>query len=209
MERFPGTLIEDKEHGFVVHFRLAPAAGPQAKALLDEMLAEAPGGGAFTVLEARMAWEVRPRGASKGTAVRSLMARAPFAGRRPVFIGDDVTDEEGMEAAREHGGFGLRLQDASASRRRCGTGSPVRAAPTAGGSEALGMTRLVIVTNRVPDPKERGATAGGLAIALQDAVSRRDTMWFGWSGGPRRRPRRALPRPPGPAHLCDARPRRG
>jgi trehalose 6-phosphate phosphatase len=111
VERFPGALIEDKEHGFVVHFRLAPAAGPVAKTLLDEMLAESPGGAAFTVLEARMAWEVRPRGASKGTAVRSLMGRAPFAGRRPVFIGDDVTDEEGMAAAREHGGLGLRLQD--------------------------------------------------------------------------------------------------
>ena len=110
VERFPGTLIEDKEHGFVVHYRLAPAAGPVAKTLLDELVAEAPG--AFTLLEARMAWEVRPRGASKGTAVRALMGRAPFAGRRPVFIGDDVTDEEGMAAARGFGGLGLRLQDA-------------------------------------------------------------------------------------------------
>ena len=110
LERFPGTLIEDKEHGFVVHYRLAPAAGPEAKALLDELVAEAPG--AFTLLEARMAWEVRPLGASKGTAVRSLMNRVPFAGRRPVFIGDDVTDEEGMAVAREFGGLGLRLQDA-------------------------------------------------------------------------------------------------
>lgn len=44
------------------------------------------------------------------------------------------------------------------------------------------MKRLVIVANRVPDPKARGATAGGLAVALQDAVTRRDAMWFGWSG---------------------------
>jgi trehalose 6-phosphate synthase len=43
--------------------------------------------------------------------------------------------------------------------------------------------RLVIVTNRVPDPRERGATAGGLAIALKDALLRRETLWFGWSGG--------------------------
>ncbi len=110
LERFPGTLIEDKEHGFVVHYRLAPAAGPAARAMLDELVAGPPSG--FTLLEARMAWEVRPRGASKGTAVRALMNRAPFAGRRPVFIGDDVTDEEGMAAAREFGGLGLRLQDA-------------------------------------------------------------------------------------------------
>ena len=46
LERFPGALIEDKEHGFVVHYRLAPEAGPAAKALLDGMLAAAPGGGA-------------------------------------------------------------------------------------------------------------------------------------------------------------------
>ena len=42
--------------------------------------------------------------------------------------------------------------------------------------------RLVIVTNRVPDPHERGATAGGLAIALKDALVRREALWFGWSG---------------------------
>ncbi|WP_149535550.1 alpha,alpha-trehalose-phosphate synthase (UDP-forming) [Siccirubricoccus phaeus] len=44
------------------------------------------------------------------------------------------------------------------------------------------MSRLVLVANRVPNPNDRGATAGGLAVALRDAVSRRDAMWFGWSG---------------------------
>ncbi|WP_137181625.1 trehalose-6-phosphate synthase [Roseomonas sp. AR75] len=44
------------------------------------------------------------------------------------------------------------------------------------------MSRLVIVANRVPDPRERGATAGGLAVALKDALQRRDALWFGWSG---------------------------
>jgi trehalose 6-phosphate phosphatase len=139
VERFPGALIEDKEHGFVVHYRLAPAAGPVAKALLDELLAGAPDD-AFTLLEARMAWEVRPRGASKGTAVRALMARAPFAGRRPVFIGDDVTDEEGMAAARGFGGLGLRLQDAfgepEALREWLGRCAPAPPAPAEGDAPA-------------------------------------------------------------------------
>jgi trehalose 6-phosphate synthase len=45
------------------------------------------------------------------------------------------------------------------------------------------MSRLVIVANRVPDPRERGATAGGLAVALKDSLTRREAMWFGWSGG--------------------------
>jgi trehalose 6-phosphate synthase len=45
------------------------------------------------------------------------------------------------------------------------------------------MSRLIIVANRVPDPRERGASAGGLAVALKDALARRDSLWFGWSGG--------------------------
>ena len=44
------------------------------------------------------------------------------------------------------------------------------------------MSRLVLVANRVPDPNERGATAGGLAVALGDALKRREALWFGWSG---------------------------
>lgn len=43
--------------------------------------------------------------------------------------------------------------------------------------------RLVIVTNRVPDPRERGATAGGLVVAVKDALAKREALWFGWSGG--------------------------
>jgi trehalose 6-phosphate synthase len=44
------------------------------------------------------------------------------------------------------------------------------------------MSRLVIAANRVPDPRERGASAGGLAIGLKEALARRDALWFGWSG---------------------------
>ena len=88
-----------------------PLQEPEAQALLAGLLAEDPAA-RFTLLEARMAWELRPRGPSKATAVEALMARAPFAGRVPVFVGDDVTDEEGMRAERGFGGQGWRLQDA-------------------------------------------------------------------------------------------------
>ena len=111
--RHPGALIEDKAHGFVLHYRQAPDAGPEAAALLARLVAEDPAG--FDLLEARMAWEVRPRGPSKATAVRALMARPPFGGRVPVFIGDDVTDEEGMEACRSLGGHGWQLEEAFGS----------------------------------------------------------------------------------------------
>jgi trehalose 6-phosphate phosphatase len=105
----PGALVEPKSHGFVLHYREAPEAGPPARALLDGLIAD---NGAFVLMPARMAWEVKPTAVSKATAVAGLMARAPFAGRMPVFVGDDVTDEAGMAAARAAGGLGLRLQDA-------------------------------------------------------------------------------------------------
>jgi len=44
------------------------------------------------------------------------------------------------------------------------------------------LARLVIVSNRVPAPRERKQLAGGLAVGLQDAIKGRDTLWFGWSG---------------------------
>lgn len=107
--RFPGAFVEAKQHGFVLHYRLAPAAGPPARALLEALIA---GSGNFQLMPAHMAWEVKPSGVSKATAVAGFMAHPPFAGRTPVFIGDDVTDEAGMAAARAAGGIGLRLQDA-------------------------------------------------------------------------------------------------
>lgn len=106
----PGALLEAKPHGLVLHYRGAPEAGPAAGALLRDLLAEAPGD--FALLPAHMAWEIRPAAVSKASAVAWLMQRPPFAGRVPVFIGDDVTDEDGMDEARRRGGAGWRLQDA-------------------------------------------------------------------------------------------------
>jgi trehalose 6-phosphate phosphatase len=108
-DAFPGAFIEPKRHGFVLHYRQAPEAAGMAQGLLEALVAEAPD--EFTLMPARMAWEVKPRAVSKGTAVAALLARPPFAGRVPVFIGDDVTDEAGMAAARAAGGLGFRLQD--------------------------------------------------------------------------------------------------
>ena len=105
----PGVLLEQKQRGFVLHYRLAPEMGGALHTALTRLIeAESE---RFTLLAALMAWEVKPRGADKGSAVRALAVEAPFAGRRPVFIGDDVTDEDGMAASVGLGGAGLRVQD--------------------------------------------------------------------------------------------------
>ena len=106
----PGVLLERKRRGFVLHFRQAPDEGPALRQAMLDIL----GGfeNRFALLSGSMAWEMRPLGADKGTAVAGLMARPPFAGRVPVYIGDDVTDEDGMRAARAAGGIGLRVAEA-------------------------------------------------------------------------------------------------
>ena len=105
----PGVLLEPKSRGFVLHFRAVPEAGPALHAALADLTA--PHDATLVLLAAHMAWEVKPRGADKGTAVRTLMQHPPFRGRLPVFIGDDVTDQDGMAACRDAGGFGLFVPD--------------------------------------------------------------------------------------------------
>lgn len=105
-----GVRLERKSSGFVLHFRAAPDAGDDARALLQRLAETAPD--RFHVLSAKMAWELRASGADKGSAVEALMAEPPFRGRMPFFIGDDVTDEHGIEAARRLGGGGVLVPEA-------------------------------------------------------------------------------------------------
>lgn len=106
--RHHGALLEHKRFGFVLHYRLAPSAGPALRAFLETLLL---GCTTHRLAEASMAWEVKPVGIDKGGAVRAIMARPPFAGRVPVFVGDDVTDRDGIAAAEALGGLGLFVPD--------------------------------------------------------------------------------------------------
>lgn len=104
-----GVRVERKAVGFVLHYRANPAAGPTLRQAAEAIVAGSQG--RFHVQSAKMAWEIRPSGLDKGSAVRALMRHAPFAGRLPVFIGDDVTDEDGIRAAIGLGGTGYRIPD--------------------------------------------------------------------------------------------------
>jgi trehalose 6-phosphate phosphatase len=107
LPRWPGAFLEEKTIGLVIHYRQAPAFGADIEAFMRDLIA--PEAGRAELLTALMAFEIRPAGVGKGHAVDRLMALAPFTGRIPVFIGDDVTDEEGMAAAVAHGGAGLHV----------------------------------------------------------------------------------------------------
>ena len=104
-------------------FRAALSGGARCWSPLREALARLLAARTeFELLPAHMLWEVRPRGADKGKAVAGLMDRPPFRGRLPVFIGDDVTDEDGIAAAKAMGGSGCACRMRSAMRPVCAPG---------------------------------------------------------------------------------------
>ena len=103
---WPGILVGEKHASVVVHYRMAPEREAAVRELVTRIAAEDPD---FEVLPARMAFEIRPRGADKGSAVRRFLQTPPFHARRPVFVGDDITDEDGFAAARAAGGLALHV----------------------------------------------------------------------------------------------------
>lgn len=122
MQRFiaqrPGVLLEAKPLGAALHFRGDPDAGPACIALAEALAAEH----GLHLQTGKMIIELRAGGGDKGAALRALMARPAFRGTRPVFLGDDDTDEPGFIAAAALGGAGVLVgaERESAARYRLG-----------------------------------------------------------------------------------------
>lgn len=110
----PGLFVEDKEVSAALHFRGRPQEADAAHALAQELAARH----GLIVQEGAMVVELRPPGPDKGEAVRAFMAQPPFAGRRPLFVGDDLTDEAGFEAALNLGGTAVVVGDRRPTRAR-------------------------------------------------------------------------------------------
>lgn len=98
-----GLLFEDKTLSVALHYRNAPTC---AEAVVEaaERLAQSTG---LVLQLGDMVAELRTPGADKGSAVAAFLNEAPFAGASPIFVGDDLTDEDGFAAARRLGGFGV------------------------------------------------------------------------------------------------------
>ena len=102
-DRHDGVLLEEKSYGVGLHFRMAPEQGDAALALAATLGRRH---GLFVQLGSAMV-ELRLAGHDKGDAVRQLMRQSPFADGRPVFLGDDITDEAGFAQASAMGGYGV------------------------------------------------------------------------------------------------------
>jgi len=98
-----GLLVEEKPFGVALHYRQAPEAEAAAQAFMREV-AEKTG---LSLQLGKMVAELRPQGSDKGDALKAFMREPEFAGARPVFVGDDLTDEHAFAAAAALGGGGV------------------------------------------------------------------------------------------------------
>jgi len=101
--RHSGVLVEEKPFGVALHFRRCPDAEADCVGLASTLAATHD----LHLQPGKMMIEVRAGGGDKGTAIRTLMREPDMACRRPVFMGDDLTDEPGFVAAEELGGAGI------------------------------------------------------------------------------------------------------
>lgn len=104
----PGVVVEDKEYSVALHYRKAPEHAEQLRHYIGDARTAYPGEPTELLLGKAM-FEVKRPGINKGESIRKLMAHAPFGGRTPVFIGDDVTDESVFEVLPEIGGKGFSV----------------------------------------------------------------------------------------------------
>src|ERR1700753_47496 len=123
----PGILLEDKGYSLALHYRLAPHAEKaiyEAVSLIRADLPNAP----IEILPGKCVCEIKQAGFDKASGVRELMTHEPFRGRRPVFIGDDVTDESVFAITPELGGLAFSVgRHANGVAGRFDTPSDVRA----------------------------------------------------------------------------------
>lgn len=120
----PRLLLETKRGSLALHYRLAPELEETCLRVMQKAVDASPG---VTLLRGKMVAEAKPGGASKGRAIEEYLREAPFAGRTPVFIGDDVTDEAGFTTVQRLGGTGVKVgEGATAAWRRIASPATLR-----------------------------------------------------------------------------------
>lgn len=104
-KRWPGLRTEDKGTSLAVHYRHAPEAETDLRAAFEALSF----GNGWELLAGHRVFEIKARGWNKGTAIRQMMEQPAFAGRRPICIGDDRTDLDGIAAVHAMGGVGIAV----------------------------------------------------------------------------------------------------
>lgn len=142
----PGLLFERKRAGGVLHYRRDPSQEQAAWGMVEALIE---GRNALEAQPAKMAVEVKPAGFSKGSVIEALMAREPFRGRTPIYVGDDTTDEAAFRAVNAMDGLSIKVGEgptearhafATASHLFAWLGERLRGGGSDGGMGSAGAT---------------------------------------------------------------------
>ena len=110
LAELPGTELEAKGMAFALHYRQAPQHADAVLALAAESVSRYP---QLALQPGKCVIEIKPRGKDKGAAIYDFMQQPPFAGRLPVFVGDDLTDEKGFEVVNALKGISVKVGEGS------------------------------------------------------------------------------------------------
>jgi trehalose 6-phosphate phosphatase len=123
--RHPQLLLEDKGLSLALHYRRAPQLAGYAHRVIRRGLAQL--GPGWKMQRGKQAIELRPIGTDKGKAIEDFMHEKPFRGRTPLFIGDDITDEDGFAMVASLGGYAVKVgRGATSAAWRLGSVAAVR-----------------------------------------------------------------------------------
>ena len=142
----PGLLVERKHAAIALHYRQAPDLEAVCRTAMAGAVEGQP---QLELLHGKFVFEVKPSGVNKGVAIEAFMREAPFAGRRPVFAGDDTTDETGFAIVQPRGGIAVKV----------GAG-PTQAAYRLDSTRSV-FEWLVSARDLLRQPAAAGATAAG------------------------------------------------
>jgi trehalose 6-phosphate phosphatase len=121
----PGVILEDKGLALALHYRLAPGLEQHLRREIGAIARRL--GPGYHVQEGSRVLELKPAAATKADAIRAFMAEEPFAGHRPVFVGDDLTDLDGFAAVERLGGLSVAVGDRVNAMSRVSSPRDVRA----------------------------------------------------------------------------------
>lgn len=114
VEQHPGLLLELKGQTLALHYRSRPDLGAACHQAVKAAVRDRPG---LKTIEGKMVVEITPSGADKGRAVQDFLREAPFIGRRPIYAGDDVSDEDAFVVVNALGGITIKIGPGPTSAR--------------------------------------------------------------------------------------------
>lgn len=112
-----GLILEDKRGTLALHYRAAPSREAEIRAVAEALGREV--ASVLRLIQGKMVVEFQPRMVNKGLAIAAFLAEPPFRGRLPVFVGDDITDEDGFAEIRRRHGFAVRVGPPCATSANC------------------------------------------------------------------------------------------